>query len=201
MTVICPSCDARFRDPPAEVTAAHPLQCSRCEHQWVREPKPAKSQAKGGFFITKPIAALSKAPPFALAAAVALTFMTGAVAARDSVMSAIPQTAGLFKAMGLGKGAPLEIANVTTTRTKQDGISKLIVRGEIANVADATVPVPPIVLTMRGKSEAPLYSWSITTETESLGAGEKSKFIAIASDYPSEATNLDVSFKREKATQ
>ena len=34
MTVICPSCDARFRDPPEDVLLNRVLQCSRCEHEW-----------------------------------------------------------------------------------------------------------------------------------------------------------------------
>lgn len=36
MTVICPSCDARFQDPPKEILITRPLQCSTCEHEWVR---------------------------------------------------------------------------------------------------------------------------------------------------------------------
>ena len=35
MTVICPSCDARFRDPPIDLPKSNPLQCSKCEHEWV----------------------------------------------------------------------------------------------------------------------------------------------------------------------
>ena len=41
MTVICPSCDARFRDPPADIIATSRLQCSKCNHEWTAvEQKP-----------------------------------------------------------------------------------------------------------------------------------------------------------------
>ena len=38
MTVVCPSCETRFRDPPSEVLQSRILQCSRCEHEWQVEP-------------------------------------------------------------------------------------------------------------------------------------------------------------------
>ena len=37
VTVICPNCDARFRDPPAEISLKRPVQCGHCEHEWVRD--------------------------------------------------------------------------------------------------------------------------------------------------------------------
>ncbi len=198
MTVICPSCDARFRDPPASVDASHPLQCGKCEHQWAREPSKKRLKLPKGI-TAFPMVLMAKATPVAMAGAVAIALFAGAFASRDASNSTGPQTASVFEAMGFGDETPLEIANVTTTRTKQDGISKLVVRGEIANIADSTVPVPPIVLTMRGKGETPLMRWSVESESSSLDAGERSAFVAVASDYPSEATDLDVSFQAPKA--
>ena len=34
MTVICPSCETKFRDPPEDVLKTRTLQCSKCEHEW-----------------------------------------------------------------------------------------------------------------------------------------------------------------------
>ena len=36
MSIVCPSCDARFREPPAAVAVGRALQCSRCDHLFTR---------------------------------------------------------------------------------------------------------------------------------------------------------------------
>lgn len=40
MTVTCPSCNARFRDPPADIPLTRPLQCGVCDHEWLRTDAP-----------------------------------------------------------------------------------------------------------------------------------------------------------------
>ena len=43
MTVVCPACEARFRDPPEDVLKTRTLQCSKCEHEWkIEDDKPAR---------------------------------------------------------------------------------------------------------------------------------------------------------------
>ncbi|MDD9911292.1 MAG: FxLYD domain-containing protein [Ahrensia sp.] len=34
MTIICPSCEARFQDPPPEILATKALRCGLCDHVW-----------------------------------------------------------------------------------------------------------------------------------------------------------------------
>ena len=238
MTVICPSCDARFRDPPAEIIATSRLQCSKCDHEWAaHEQKPRlkldaptlaptmEDLREGPDVIktalpvvmpkaddtpsTQPIyvdRASDDTPtkPFSLAlptaALMLLLMLAGGIGLRHGIMDQIPATKAFYQAAGLVPAVPeLEIANITTTRSDRDGIRQLIVKGEIQNIADSTVPVPPLKLTMRGKVDANLFAWTVTAKKNSLKAGEKSKFTAIAHDFPTETVKVEVEFDLPKA--
>ncbi|MEL6750800.1 MAG: hypothetical protein AAFO70_01820 [Pseudomonadota bacterium] len=231
MTVICPACDARFRDPPADISPTRPLQCGKCEHEWhrpvvdaplmmpsmddltgeairtqlpvVTETRPADAIKRRIYVDALPQPKKSRAlPALVLGCSLALTAVAGMVGGRGLVVDAVPQSANLYAALGMADETPqLQIANVTTTRTKRDGISQLIVRGEVANIADATVPVPPIVLTMRGKGDAKLYEWRVMASARNLASGEKSAFTAVATDYPAGATDVDVTFEPKQAAK
>lgn len=240
MTVICPSCDARFRDPPAEIMRTRPLQCSKCEHEWfvdevvvvdtdpvaqtasdapqspmdalldneegairtglpvVVEQQDAETEERKPLFVDREPAVAERKSHFALmscAAILMLGTITGLIAMRDTVMKHVPETTAAYSAAGLvSQTRGLEIANVVTTRSKTDGIRKLIVRGEIENLADNTVPVPPIKLIMRNKNDAHLYAWTVSASKPSLNAGERGRFTAVAQDYPDEAVNVEVEF-------
>ena len=234
MTVICPSCDSRFRDPPADVPKSRPMQCGNCEHEWVLDASAlphidAPSMApdmndlledgdntihtnlpvivegaiddtvkRDPIYVDKlpaPKPRKSRLTLMSLAALVGIGAVTASIVMRDTVMERAPQTAALYDAAGLISVAPgLEFDNVVTTRTKEDGIRRLIVRGEIENVASNTVPVPPIKLIMRNKSDAHLYAWTVTAAKPSLKAGERSRFTAVAQDYPGDAVNVEVEF-------
>lgn len=234
MTVICPSCDSRFRDPPAEVSKSRPMLCGNCEHEWMLDASSlqqvdAPSMApdmndllddgdntihtnlpvvvegavddtikRDPIYVDRlptPKPKKSRLTLMSLAALIGIGAVTGSIVMRDTVMEKAPQTVALYDAAGLVSVAPgLKIENVVTTRTKEDGIRRLIVRGEIENVADNSVPVPPIKLIMRNKSDAHLYAWTVTAAKPSLNAGERSRFTAVAQDYPGDAVNVEVEF-------
>jgi len=100
-----------------------------------------------------------------------------------------------YSAAGLESPSPnLEISNIKTTKSSKDGIRQLIIRGEIANIAAHKVPVPNLKLTMRGQQNIDLYAWTVSAAKGSLKAGERSKFTAIAHDYPGEAVDVEVEF-------
>ncbi|MEM9732096.1 MAG: hypothetical protein AAF903_01265 [Pseudomonadota bacterium] len=123
------------------------------------------------------------------------TFVAGTILFKDAVMAKIPATVAYYQAAGLASENPgLQIANVSTDKRTEDGIAKLIVKGEVLNVADNTVPVPPLKLIMRDKGNDSLYAWTVTTTRDSLKKGEKSRFTAVATDIPDGAVNVDVEF-------
>ena len=231
MTIICPACEAKFRDPPEDVLKTRTLQCSKCEHEWkpgaesrVRIKMDAPSMApdmadlvdgEESIQTSLPVVMpksdrpapiyVDRAPAadpvprrsYLLPAAVLTCLMVAAsaVALRDTVMHQIPQTVAAYQAVGLASQNPdLQIGNVVTTKIDKDGIRQLIVKGEIQNVADNTVPVPPVKLIMRGEERTNLFAWTVSANKTKLKAGETGKFTAVAHDCPAETVNVDIEF-------
>ncbi|MCJ8309420.1 MAG: hypothetical protein HRU27_09970 [Rhizobiaceae bacterium] len=229
MTVVCPACEARFRDPPEHVLKTRTLQCSKCEHEWkIEDDKPArikmdapslapemanltdgkepietnlpvvmpKNDKPAPIYVDRapeeaPVSRRSLMLPAAVLAC--LVIAASGVALRDMVMKAVPQTVALYQAVGLTSQNPdLQIGNVVTTKIDKDGIRQLIIKGEIQNVADNTVPVPPVKLIMRGEEKANLFAWTVSANKDTLKAGETGKFTAVAHDFPAETVNVDI---------
>jgi len=240
MAVVCPACEARFRDPPEEIARCRPLQCGHCEHIWTADvprirmdapsiaPELADLSGKEMIRTNLPVVVeqadvdvpveeaplelvyvdrlpqtTSSKPVRILPPILALTFaavLAGGVVFKSAIMAEAPQTVAYYQALGLvSKNPGLSIANVVTTKSSKDGISQLIVKGEVQNIADNTVPVPPLKLIMRGKSNANLYAWTVTAGKDSLDAGESSRFTAVAHDIPGEAVNVEVEFTSQKS--
>lgn len=237
MTTICPACDARFRDPPEDVVRTRPLQCSKCEHEWIpvnlstgrvqvdsppmapeissligngpetiHTSLPVIMPKESEIPLEKEPLFVDRAPPqakssssLAIKSTVAflcLGLVATGVILKNDIMSQFPPSVAAFQTLGLAnENAALNIANVVTTKSNRDGIRQLIVRGEIENVASNTVPVPPIKLTMRGESNSNLFAWTVSAAKPSLKAGEKSRFTAIAHNYPGDASNVEVEFE------
>lgn len=244
MTVICPNCDARFRDPPAEIAMTRPMQCSKCEHEFIRPEGlrllklmkvdapslvpdmrslinnrddaiitnlPVVVEGKVQEEDTSPIRTFvdrapdmppkSSFPKMPIAALMCLGIAAGAIAFKDIVIDHVPQAHSAYSIAGLTSPAPeLELSSVKTSKLEKDGIRRLIIRGEIENTAAHKVPVPPIKLTMRGDKKISLYAWTVSAAKDQLKAGERSRFTAIAHDYPGDAVDVEVEFAPVKET-
>ena len=235
MTVICPKCEAKFRDPPEEVLKSRTLQCGKCEFEWkpgvqetpritldapslapemsdlldgdqtIQTSLPvvmAKQNKRAPIYVDRAQPAdlpSRKSMLLPVAALSCMMLAATAVGLRTTVMNHIPQTVALYQAVGLASDNPgLKIANVVTTRSSKDGIRQLIVKGEIQNIADNTVPVPPVQLIMRGKEKANLFAWTVSANKQSLEAGETGRFTAVAHDFPAETVNVDIEFVSPK---
>ncbi len=259
MAIICPSCDARFREPEIELPKTRALQCGKCEHEWVPAdleaehvrrsinrgeraavpPPPTqpgmedlianKSNAietglpviipgetakdvpskpvidmpvREPLFVDRepmPAQPRSRAGLFAFAGLACISLLAGAIALKAEIIRYIPQSQPLYALAGLATETDgLKIANVETRKTKLDGIGQLIVEGEIQNVADHSIPVPPLKLTMRGEKSDRLYAWTVAPVKTTLNPGESSGFTAIANDYPDGAVNVEVVFAPRK---
>lgn len=236
MTVICPNCDARYSDPPAGISIDRPLQCSQCEHEWVRSVEdrleveaPSLAPAmqallddrddeirtnlpvvvseddevtpQGPVFVdVLPNSAKGKMRSWWPVAGLAcIGLLAGLITLRATLVEQVPQAGDLLAAAGIQiDDNNLSIANIETHRDEVDGIRQLIVRGEIENQAAHQVPVPPIKLTMRGESSTRLYAWTVSAAKTSLKAGERSRFTAVARDYPLGTVDVEVEFEPQK---
>lgn len=239
MTVVCPSCDARFRDPPPEVLKTKSLQCGKCDFEWdpvseqevpnVDSPSISPTMDDLVGEVEEPIKTAlpvvipheQDAPPpivpiyvdraeetkvpvkrrgmiFTTVALILVALGSSTLIFKEAIVASVPQTAKYYATAGIEtRNTGLQIANVITVHDVKDGISQLIVRGEIANIADNTVPVPPIQLVMRGESSTNLYEWTVAAAKNELKAGEKSRFTAVTKDYPEGAVDVEVTFARQ----
>ena len=124
-----------------------------------------------------------------------LTVLATGVGLRNTVMHLAPPTVAIYQMAGLVSASPgLEIGNIVTTKVDKDGIRQLIIEGEIQNVADNTVPVPPVKLTMRGKANGNIQAWTVAANKARLKAGESSRFTAITSEFPRDMVDVNVEF-------
>ncbi len=128
-----------------------------------------------------------------LAAAGAL--VVAAIAARASVVRAIPDLAGVYAAAGLPVNLRgLEFREVRTTSETQDGIAVLVIEGEIVNVAKHAVEVPRVRLAVLGAGGQELYSWTALLPRSTLSEDEKVPFRSRLASPPSEGREVLVRF-------
>jgi hypothetical protein len=128
-----------------------------------------------------------------LAAATALVVL--AIAARASVVRAIPDLAGLYAAVGLPVNLRgLEFRDVRTTSETQDGIAVLVIEGEVANIAKHAVEVPRVRLAVLGTGGQELYSWTALLPRSTLSEDEKVSFRSRLASPPPEGREVLVRF-------
>jgi len=128
-----------------------------------------------------------------LAAAGAL--VVAAIAARASVVRAIPDLAGVYAAAGLPVNLRgLEFREVRTTSETQDGIAVLVIEGEVVNVAKHAVEVPRVRLAVLGVGGQELYSWTALLPRSTLSEDEKVPFRSRLASPPSEGREVLVRF-------
>jgi predicted Zn finger-like uncharacterized protein len=127
------------------------------------------------------------------AAAAALVVL--AIAARASVVRAIPDLAGLYAAVGLPVNLRgLEFRDVRTTSETQDGIAVLVIEGEVANIAKHAVEVPRVRLAVLGTGGQELYSWTALLPRSTLSEDEKVSFRSRLASPPPEGREVLVRF-------
>jgi predicted Zn finger-like uncharacterized protein len=127
--------------------------------------------------------------------AVAAALVVLAIAARASIVRAIPDLAGLYAAVGLPVNLRgLEFRDVRTTSETQDGIAVLVIEGEVANIAKHAVEVPRVRLAVLGTGGQELYSWTALLPRSTLSEDEKVSFRSRLASPPPEGREVLVRF-------
>ena len=133
----------------------------------------------------------------ALALAVAIVIV-GALAAREPIVSAWPESARLYRAIGF-ESAPattpgLEIRNVASSQLVESGVPILVVTGEIQNVSANEVRVPAIRVGLVDANQQELHHWTFAIEDDHLAPGSATKFSTRLTGPPQGAITLSVRF-------
>ena len=127
--------------------------------------------------------------------AAAGALVVAAIAARATIVRAVPDLAGVYAAAGLPVNLRgLEFREVHTTSETQDGIAVLVIEGEVANVAKHAVEVPRVRLAVLGTGGQELYSWTALLPRSTLSEDEKVSFRSRLASPPPEGREVLVRF-------
>lgn len=121
--------------------------------------------------------------------------ISGGVLFRTDIVRAVPDLAGLYAAVGLRVNViGLDFSEVTTLRSRQGGNDVLTVNATIFGVEPRLVMVPPVVVTLLGSDDTPVYSWSVAPKQRDLEPGEMIGFSAELVSPPDGAEQVRLSF-------
>jgi hypothetical protein len=114
---------------------------------------------------------------------------------RAEVVRVLPETASLFRVIGLPVNLRgLAFAGLRTHTERQDGVAVLIVEGRIESDSPVAVPVPPLRFALRDASGAELYAWSAAPDAALLGPGESLPFRTRLASPPARVNDVVVRF-------
>ena len=124
----------------------------------------------------------------------------GGIALRTEVVRQWPDLAGAYAALGMAVNTVgLEFRDVHTLLALRSGASTIKVEARIYSVAQRTVPVPPVVVTLLDDAGTALYEWSVTPDARELERGEIVDFSSQLGSPPAGATRVRLTFSGGRA--
>lgn len=117
---------------------------------------------------------------------------------RQNIVNGIPQTATLYKAIGVDvKLSGLNIEDPITRSALIDGKPVFVVNGAVRNITAQAQDVPMIELSLHSKDGEPLVTWLVDVKKTSLGKNERVTFISEYPNPPVDAVKLRYRFADE----
>jgi len=121
--------------------------------------------------------------------------ISGGVLFRTDIVRAVPDLAGLYAAVGLKVNViGLDFSEVTTLHSRHGDSDVLTVNATIFGVEPRVVMVPPVVVTLLGSDDKPVYAWSVAPKQGDLEPGEMISFSAELVGPPEDARQVRLSF-------
>jgi predicted Zn finger-like uncharacterized protein len=201
MILTCPTCSTRYSVDPTNLGRdGRVVRCVKCGHTWMQRPPadmpksvdleftPPPEEVKpippGSSLpvIRKPVKPKASKKPLVISAvAAALLLLMGGVFMRQDIVEIWPPAALLFETVGLSVdalGAGLQLQHVRSEKRVEDGITVLVIEGQVVNVSDRERPVPPLRAVSLGPDKTPLGDWTFTASHETLLPGEIATFVS-----------------------
>jgi predicted Zn finger-like uncharacterized protein len=124
-----------------------------------------------------------------------LVIGVGAVSYRQQVARMWPQSASLYKVLGLPVNARgLAFTDVNYKRETEDRQSVLAISGKLVNISGHERAVPRIRVVLTGDRGHELYHWDFTPEVSVLKAGQSAPFVTRLSSPPDGARHMTLEF-------
>ena len=162
---------------------------------------PAQKKALGqlerrqrAFLSTLPAAQLSRVLRVA-GIGLLVAVIGGGVLFRTDIVRMVPDLAGLYAAMGLKVNVVgLDFSEVSTLLSRKGDTDVLTVNATIYGVEPRRVLVPPVVVTLLGSDNKPVYAWSVAPKQRDLEPGEAIGFSAELAAPPDDAKQVRLGF-------
>ncbi|GAA0579759.1 DUF3426 domain-containing protein [Caenispirillum bisanense] len=119
---------------------------------------------------------------------------------RHEIMATVPQTAGIYAALGLPvqtMGIGLRFQNVAGERVVEDGVDTLIVRGFIANISGSAQALPHLKLTLYDAEDKPIQSMVSRPPQDGLEPDSTAGFRLTLENPASAARRFEVDWTAE----
>jgi predicted Zn finger-like uncharacterized protein len=127
--------------------------------------------------------------------AVLAAVLTVAIGSRTTIVRTVPDLASLYAAIGLPVNLRgLEFYAVNTGSEVQDGITVLVIEGEVVNVTRQPVELPRLRLAILDQSQRELYSWTSMLPRSILADGERIAFRSRLASPPADGREVLVRF-------
>jgi predicted Zn finger-like uncharacterized protein len=124
-----------------------------------------------------------------------LAIVLGALNWRAAVVRQFPQTASLYKAIGLPVNLRgLFFEDVKSRTELQDGAMVLVIEGTIVNLTTRTLEVPRLRLALRNGSGHEVYAWTALPPKSTVGSGNGLPFRARLASPPADGRDVIVRF-------
>jgi predicted Zn finger-like uncharacterized protein len=143
---------------------------------------------------TSPARSRRRSPIGLIAATLAVMLVFGVVN-RQAIVRAAPETASLYSAIGFPVNLRgLEFQNVQTRQEIQDGVTVLVIEGEVENVVNRAVELPRVRLSVVGDNGTEIYSWTALLPRSILYPRERVPFRSRLASPPAAGKEIVVRF-------
>ena len=231
MLIVCPTCASTnsVKTVAADLSAAdapcEELRCDSCGSQWFERAPSETTQAIVQInaeaisshalrparrkFSTGPVVIKAPPPPRPARSALytsltLLALVTGlslSVAKREVLVRQVPQTASLFRVIGLPVNLRgLAFKDVKTKIFEDNGQRVLAVEGTITSLAKSSANVPPMRVSLRGEDGREIYSWTAQPSQPKLEPGATLLFRTRLASPPTNAQVAYVNFTNADGT-
>jgi len=124
-----------------------------------------------------------------------MSLLGGGYTLRNNIVSAFPDLAGLYGALGIKVNVVgLEFRDVRTLRALRDGEEVMEITASITNVSNDQVVVPFVLVSLLDKDGRSIYQWSAAPQVVGMQAGEWIEFKTQLTSPPPRAVSVRLSF-------
>jgi hypothetical protein len=135
--------------------------------------------------------------PMIAGAVAALLFVAAFFGGREAAVTALPDLASLYAAIGLPVHLEgIAIEDVAAERSSTAAGDRIVVRGMIRNVSGDEMAVPQLAAILYDSAKVPARGESFDPPAETIGRGEAAPFLLTLDGVPSQATQVAVRFRR-----